>query len=92
MPSHIRASHILVKDEAICNDLIHELDADVERFEALAREYSQCPSGQRGGDLGNFGRGQMVRAFEDTAFDLAVGEISGCFPTEFGYHVVRRTH
>ena len=54
-------------------------------------ENSDCPSGRQGGDLGTFGRGQMVGAFEDAAFGLAVGETSGVVETDFGYHLIRRT-
>ena len=56
-----------------------------------ARAHSDCPSGKSGGDLGSFGRGQMVGAFEDTAFGMPVGATSGVVETQFGYHVIRRT-
>ncbi len=67
-----------------------ELDGGAD-FAALAQQHSDCPSGQRGGDLGAFGRGQMVKEFEDTAFGLAVGDTSGVIETPFGYHIIRRT-
>ncbi|MBI4703891.1 MAG: peptidyl-prolyl cis-trans isomerase [Deltaproteobacteria bacterium] len=60
-------------------------------FAELARQCSDCPSGKRGGDLGTFGRGQMVKEFEQTAFALAVGATSGVIETPFGYHIIRRT-
>jgi parvulin-like peptidyl-prolyl isomerase len=67
-----------------------ELDAGAE-FADLARQHSDCPSGKRGGDLGSFGRGQMVGPFEETAFGLDVGATSGVVETDFGYHLIRRT-
>jgi parvulin-like peptidyl-prolyl isomerase len=60
-------------------------------FDVLAREHSDCSSAQAGGDLGRFGRGQMVKAFEDAAFGLDVGGTSGVIETPFGYHIIRRT-
>jgi len=72
--------------------------ADIERqlqggadFAALARANSDCGSAQAGGDLGGFGRGQMVRGFEDAAFGLNVGDTSGVVETPFGFHIIRRT-
>lgn len=63
-----------------------------EDFAALAKEFSDCPSGARaGGDLGEFGRGMMVKEFEDVAFSLPVGEVSPVFKTPFGWHIVKVT-
>ena len=67
-----------------------QLDAGSD-FAALAQEHSDCPSGQSGGSLGNFGRGQMVKAFEDTAFGLEVGNVSPVIETGFGFHIIMRT-
>ena len=59
-------------------------------FSKLAFERSLCPSKKRGGDLGTFGRGQMVREFESAAFALKKGEISQPIKTKFGWHIIRR--
>lgn len=84
----VRASHILVKDGAQCAALRSEiLDAGAD-FAALAKQYSQCPSGQKGGDLGFFGRGQMVPSFEAAAFEQPVGEVGECVDTNFGSHLI----
>jgi len=61
-----------------------------EKFANVAREVSLCPSGKRGGDLGTFGRGKMVREFEEAAFALQKGQVSPIVKTKFGYHVLRR--
>jgi parvulin-like peptidyl-prolyl isomerase len=61
-----------------------------EKFANIAKEISLCPSGKRGGDLGTFGRGIMVKEFEDAAFALQKGQISAIVKTKFGYHIIRR--
>lgn len=86
----VRASHILVKDRA---DAV-QIKKDIENggsFEDYAAKYSLCPSGQKGGDLGYFGRGQMVKEFEDEAFELPVGEVSDPVLTQFGWHLIKVT-
>ncbi len=99
-PETIRARHILVKvepgssDEARQNalerlkEIKREIDSGAE-FETLAREKSQGPSAAKGGDLGYFGRGQMVAPFENAAFELAPGEVSGIVETRFGFHLIQ---
>lgn len=83
----VRASHILVKDEAAAKRLLSELGSGAD-FAALAKKHSMCPSGASGGDLGFFGKGQMVREFEDAAFSAPVGVAVGPVRTQFGYHLI----
>lgn len=86
----VRASHILVKTEAEAKAILEELKKGAS-FANLAGERSLCPSKRRGGDLGFFGRGKMVREFELAAFSMKKGEISPVVKTQFGYHVIRVT-
>jgi peptidyl-prolyl cis-trans isomerase C len=90
MASKIKASHILVEKQSQALKVLEELKAGKD-FKGLARKHSTCPSGKRGGDLGQFGRGQMVKAFETAAFALNVGEVSSLVKTQFGYHLIKRT-
>jgi parvulin-like peptidyl-prolyl isomerase len=86
----MRASHILVEKQSQALKILEELKAGAD-FKDLAKKYSICPSGKKGGDLGQFNRGQMVREFEQAAFSLKQGEISGLIKTQFGYHIIKRT-
>lgn len=105
MAEQVRASHILLmyagssrstatrtKDQAAqeIQGLKTQVDAGAD-FADLARKHSDCPSAKQGGDLGSFGRGQMVGPFEQAAFGLPVGGTSGVVETQFGYHLIRRT-
>lgn len=87
---NISASHILVEQEYLAQDVLKKL-AEGNSFESLAKAFSKCPSGEDGGDLGSFGKGQMVPAFQDAAFALKVGEVSPIVRTQFGYHIIKRT-
>ena len=105
MTDQVTAAHILVmhedsarssetrtKDETktMIDDVKAKI-ADGADFAELAGQVSDCPSGSNGGSLGQFGRGQMVKAFEDTAFALEPGETSDIIETEFGYHLILRS-
>ena len=85
---YVSAGHILVSsyDEAI--ELKQRID-NGENFEQLAAKYSKCPSSQRGGALGMFGRGQMVKPFENAAFNLQIGQVSEPVKTDFGWHLIK---
>ncbi|MFC1856900.1 peptidylprolyl isomerase [Thermodesulfobacteriota bacterium] len=99
-PEQVRASHILVKLDANANDQ-QRADArkkieDIQRqlkqgqgFSELATKFSEGPSSAKGGDLGFFRRGQMVKPFEEVAFGLKPGEVSGVVETQFGYHIIK---
>lgn len=84
------ARHILVDTEEQCDDLKNQIVGGAD-FADVAREHSQCPSGQRGGELGTFGRGQMVKEFEDVVFSADVGVVEGPVQTQFGYHLIEVT-
>jgi peptidyl-prolyl cis-trans isomerase C len=86
----IKCSHILVKKQSEAMAVLERLKKG-ESFANLARELSvDRGSGKKGGDLGLFGRGVMVKPFEDVAFKLNKGEISQPVKTEFGYHIIKR--
>ena len=84
------ARHILVKTEEQCQSLKTEIENGAS-FGELAKQHSQCPSGQQGGDLGEFGRGQMVKEFDSVVFSAPVGEVQGPVKTQFGYHLLEVT-
>jgi peptidyl-prolyl cis-trans isomerase C len=105
MSETVRASHILLmyqgssrstatrtkeQAQAQIQQLKQQIDGGAD-FASLAAQHSDCPSKAKGGDLGSFGRGQMVKPFEDAAFTMPVGQTSGVIETDFGYHIVRRT-
>ena len=86
----VRASHILVQTEEEANDLYEQIEKGAD-FGDLASQYSLCPSKRDGGDLRFFGRGMMVKPFEDAAFDLEVGQVSKPVQTQFGWHLIKLT-
>lgn len=88
MPS-ANASHILVSSEKAAVDLKDEI-AKGKTFAELAKEHSSCPSGQQGGSLGTFRKGDMVPEFDKVIFsDLPIGEVSEPVKTQFGYHLIQ---
>jgi peptidyl-prolyl cis-trans isomerase C len=90
--TQIRASHILVKDEATAKEILAEVKADPSKFADIAKEKStDKTSGAKGGDLGTFGQGRMVPEFERAAFALKQGEISDIVKTQYGYHIIMVT-
>lgn len=99
-PEQVRASHILITVDAAANDadkkkarekaegLLKQLQGGAD-FAKLAQENSGCPSSKQGGDLGYFGKGQMVKPFEEAAWALKPGEVSGVVESQFGYHIIK---
>ena len=86
----VNASHILVDSEEKAQELLAKINAGEITFEDAARENSSCPSGQNGGNLGSFTRGQMVPEFDKAVFEMNVGEISKApVKTQFGYHLIK---
>lgn len=104
MADNVQASHILLMYSGSMRSTATRSKADAQTqiasindqivagadFGELARAHSDCPSKAKGGDLGSFGRGQMVGPFEEAAFGLPVGGTSGVVETPFGYHIIRR--
>ena len=105
MTDQVSASHILLSFDGSQNassarsrdDALEEIGGlkaqldDGAEFSALAKEHSDCPSSSQGGELGDFGRGQMVPEFEQAAFGMGVGDVSDVVETAFGYHLIHRT-
>ena len=99
-PAQVKASHILIKIETNADESkkkearkkIEKIQKKIkkgEAFAALAKESSQCPSSAKGGELGYFSRGQMVKPFEEAAFALKVGDVSDIVESKFGYHLIK---
>ncbi|MBP6808794.1 MAG: peptidyl-prolyl cis-trans isomerase [Chromatiaceae bacterium] len=99
-PETLKASHILIGADAKAtpeekqaaqqkaNELLAKIKGGAD-FAELAKAESTCPSAKKGGDLGSFGRGQMVKPFEEVAFSLQDGEVSEVVETPFGYHIIK---
>lgn len=85
-----RARHILVSTKEVCENLKTQIEGGAD-FAALAKEHSDCPSGKRGGDLGEFSQGQMVKEFDDVVFSGELGKTHGPVKTQFGYHLIEIT-
>jgi parvulin-like peptidyl-prolyl isomerase len=83
----VRASHILVETKEQANKVREEILAGKD-FQEAAKEYSLCPSGKQGGDLGYFGHGMMVPEFDKAAFELPVNQLSEPVKTQFGWHLL----
>ena len=86
----VNADHILVDSEEKALEILSKIESGEMTFGDAAKQYSSCPSGQRGGNLGDFGRGQMVPEFDKAVFELEVGEITKApVQTQFGYHLIK---
>lgn len=85
----VNAKHILMDEEDALQNVKGDIEAGNISFEDAAKKHSSCPSGQKGGDLGEFGRGQMVKEFEEAAFAAEIGKIVGPVKTQFGYHLIK---
>lgn len=85
------ARHILVDSEARCEELKKQIEAGTD-FADVAKAHSTCPSGRSGGDLGEFGRGQMVQEFDEVVFNGDLNTVHGPVKTQFGYHLLEVTH
>ncbi len=90
-PGKVRTSHILVEKQSKALEIISSIREGAD-FKEMALKFSTCPSKKKGGDLGFFGKGQMVPEFERAAFALNVGQMTNDpVKTKFGYHVIKRT-
>ncbi|MFC2091989.1 peptidylprolyl isomerase [Elusimicrobiota bacterium] len=97
-PEQVRVRHILVKSQEEStdaaakkkiNEIYDKVKKDPDKFSSFAEQYSEGPSAAKGGDLGFFSRGDMVKEFEDTAFAMEVGQMSKPVKTRFGYHIIK---
>ncbi len=90
MVNEVRASHILVKTESEAKNLVNQIKTGAD-FGEIAKAHSDCPSARKGGDLGYFGKGMMVKEFENAAFNMKRGQVSEPVKTQFGYHIIKVT-
>ncbi len=84
------ARHLLVDSEEKCNEIKQQI-ADGADFAEMAKQHSSCPSGRNGGDLGEFGRGMMVKEFDEVVFSAPLNQVQGPVKTQFGYHLLEVT-
>jgi len=84
------ARHILVDSEKECRELKDRIEEGAD-FAELAKEHSNCPSGRRGGELGEFGPGMMVKEFDEVVFSADLNTVQGPVKTQFGYHLLEVT-
>lgn len=82
-----RARHILVNKEKKAKELLNQLNAGAD-FAELAKSHSACPSGQKGGDLGTFAKGDMVPEFDEVVFKASPNKVHGPVRTSFGFHLI----
>ena len=85
-----KARHILVSTKEACEDLKTQIEGGAD-FAELAKAHSECPSGQQGGDLGEFGQGEMVPEFDEVVFSGDLGTVHGPIKTDFGFHLIEIT-
>lgn len=85
-----KARHILVSSKEICQELKNDIENGAD-FAEVARDYSECPSGSEGGDLGEIYPGQMVKEFDKVVFSEEIGKVHGPVKTQFGYHLIEIT-
>ena len=88
MTDKVNAAHILVKEESKARDIL-AMAKSGQDFGSLARTHSECPSAREGGNLGWFGKGQMVKEFEEAAFKGSKGDVVGPVKTQFGWHLIK---
>ncbi|WP_077338076.1 peptidylprolyl isomerase PpiC [Pseudocolwellia agarivorans] len=82
------ALHILVKTEKLAQEILTQLEKGAD-FSVLAKKYSVCPSKKKGGDLGEFKKGQMVKQFDDVVFKKPLYKVHGPVKTKFGFHLIK---
>ena len=89
--TQVSAKHILVSTQEKAQELKTKIDNNEITFEDAAKQFSSCPSGQQGGDLGYFPRGVMVKPFEDAAFSADLNKVTNPVQTQFGWHLIKVT-
>lgn len=85
----VQAKHILVDSEKQAKEIFAAIEKGETTFEEAAKAHSSCPSKEKGGDLGEFGKGQMVKEFEDAAFAAEIGKVTDPVKSQFGYHLIK---